>query len=201
MNILILIIILLSLIYIDGIDINNNRHSNSNIDSDKNRNNRYNNNRKLSENEYTTITHTLNSFEPTEEPGEPTTSPTFMVYKTRSPNVYRTRSPSYEPTIATPTSYPLLFKPDGEEPVTTDTDGDEPSVDSERTRTPTESTDVTEPLAIGVVLGLSVIAIGVALFIMLSANNADVKSSTTENATSQEEGEANTTANETAPLL
>jgi uncharacterized membrane protein len=195
MNNLILIIILLSLIYIDAIDINNNRHSNSNIDSDKNRNNRYNN-RKLAENEYTTITHTLNSFEPTEEPGEPTNSPTFIVYKTKSPNVYRTRSPSYEPTIATPTSYPLLFKPDGEEPVTTDTDGDEPSVDSERTRTPTEptDTDVTEPLAIGVVLGVSVIAIGVALFIMLSAND---KSSTAEN-TSQEE---NTTANEAAPLL
>lgn len=195
MNILILIIILLSLINIDAIDINNNRHSNSNIDSDKNRNNRYNN-RKLTENEYTTITHTLNSFEPTEEPGEPTNSPTFMVYKTRSPNVYRTSSPSYEPTIATPTSYPLLFKPDGEEPVTTaDTDGDEPSVD-ERTRTPTEQTDtdVTEPLAIGVVLGVSVIAIGVALFIMLSANNADNKPSTTTM-------EANTTANEAAPLL
>jgi len=195
MNILILIIILLSLIYIDAIDINNNRHSNSNIDSDKNRNNRYNN-RKLTENEYTTITHTLNSFEPTEEPGEPTNSPTFMVYKTRSPNVYRTNSPSYEPTIATPT-YPLSFKPDGEEPVTTaDTDGDEPTADGDRTRTPTEptDTDVTEPLAIGVVLGVSVIAIGVALFIMLSANNADNKPST-------EEGEANTTANEAAPLL
>jgi len=200
MNVLILIIILISLIYIDAIDINNNRHSNSNIDSDKNRNNRYKN-RKLLENEYTTITHSLNSLEPTEEPGEPTRSPTFMVYKTRSPNVYRTRSPSYEPTIATPTSYPLLFKPDGEEPVTTDTDGDEPSVEVEHTRTPTESTDVTEPLAIGVVLGVSVIAIGVAIFIMLSANNADIKSSTTENATSQEEGEANTAANETAPLL
>lgn len=192
---LLFLIILITLIYIDGKDIKNDRNSDSIYSNiiNKSYNNRI---RHLIENKNNNDNNIdTGTFEPSEEPSM---SPTLIVYKTKSPNIYKTRPPSYEPTVATPTSYPLLFKPDGgEEPVAIDTDAitAEPSTE-EYTRVPTENTDNVEPLAIGVILGVVVIAVGVALVIMLSANNTDKS-----NTSSTEETTSTTTGPETAPLL
>jgi len=41
---------------------------------------------------------------------EPTMDPTEMVYKTRSPNFYKTKAPTEQPSPSPPTNWPLLFQ-------------------------------------------------------------------------------------------
>lgn len=185
-------------------------------------------NRKLSK-EYTTLTYnptekrTYNptekrTYNPTEERTrnptirkksrridestlEPTEEPTYIVYKTRSPNVYRTRSPTSEPSLdSAPTEYPLLFQPDAEEPIVNNDREDEPT-SADMTRVPTDSVNTTEPLAIGIVLGAAVILIGVVLFILLGSQWDDkIDSPTEETITTNPEGN-NIMITENSPLI
>jgi hypothetical protein len=142
------------------------------------------------------------TLEPTEEPTTPgpspsyTYEPTLIVAKTRSPNVYRTRSPSSEASLdLTPTA-----DRDESEPIVINTE-DVPI--EEFTRVPTQAISETEPLAIGIVLGAAVVVVGVILFILLGSNSIDKldMESGSEETTPSSHNESDIIVSENSPLI